>query len=776
MKYIYKVEGLDCANCTAKLEKELQKINNVNNLSLSFMNQKLSYETDDDTVYDSILKIIASVEPDVNVIGVNLSDECSCVIEPQETSVKDTKLGSKQLMFEGLTCANCANKIEIKLKKTNGLNNVSYNFMNKTLNYDSALDTNETVNLVQKIVDSIEDGVKVSSLNQEESKPKYDSEVIKIIVASIFYVLGLLFEDYELIAVVFFGVSYLLVGLEVLILAFKNILKGKVFDENFLMAIATLGAILIKDYAEGIAVMLFYQIGEYFQELAVNKSRKSITNLMDIKQDYANLYVNDAIEIVDPKTVKVDDIIVVKPGEIVPLDGIIIAGYSSLNTSALTGESLLQDVKVNDEVLSGVVNTNGVIKIKVTKSFKDGTVNRILDLVENASSRKTKTENFITVFARYYTPIVCALALIIAFVVPLFIEGRPFNEYIYRGLSFLVVSCPCALVISIPLGYFAGIGGLSKLGVLVKGSNYIEALSKIDTVLLDKTGTITEGKFKVSKICGSENLLEICAYGESFSNHPIAQSIVKKYDQSIDQSKIKELKEIQGQGLSCKINGMSTLIGNETLMMNNNIKYTSVNEIGTLVHVSYGNEYLGYILIQDMVKESSEKAISNLKEIGINKIVMLTGDNELVASVIAKEVGISDVKSNLLPDQKVEIAKSYIDQGKNKVAFVGDGVNDAPVLALADVGISMGTLGSDAAIEASDVVLMHDDLNSIVDAIRQSKKTQRLVYENIVLALGIKVVVLLLVSIGLANMWAAVFADVGVAMLAIINSIRALKV
>ena len=606
-------------------------------------------------------------------------------------------------------------------------------------------------------------------------------EVIKVVIALILFLISLIipFEN-AWINIGIYIISYLIVGLDVLIEAIKNIFKGEVFDENFLMTIATIGAFAIGEYPEAVAVMLFYQVGELFQSYAVDKSRKSIASLMDIRPDSANVKNNGEVLKVDPDEVKIGDIILVKPGEKVPLDGIIVDGNSMLDTSALTGESVPKEVKVGDKVLSGSINQNGLIEIKVTKSFGESTVSKILDLVENASSKKSKSENFISKFAKYYTPIVVVIAVLLAIIPPIIFKETKFIEWLYRALTFLVVSCPCALVISIPLGFFGGIGKASKLGVLVKGSNYLEALSKTEVVVFDKTGTLTEGVFEVQKVNSiditKEDLIRYAAYAESFSNHPIANSLKKAYGKDIDNKKISETHELSGLGVNAVVDGKEIFVGNEKLMQEENIEYIKCNEIGTILYVAINNQFKGTIIISDKIKADAKKAIEKLKKNNVKKIVMLTGDKKAVGESVAKELGLDEVYTELLPNNKVEKVEELMKSKskKGKLAFVGDGINDAPVLAISDIGIAMGGLGSDAAIEAADVVLMTDEPSKVVDAIKISKKTLKIVKQNIIFAIVVKILVLILSAIGLSNMWQAVFADVGVSVLAILNALRVL--
>lgn len=586
----------------------------------------------------------------------------------------------------------------------------------------------------------------------------------------------------EWLQIALFIISYIIVGGDVVKRAVKNIFKGQVFDENFLMSIATIGAFFIGEYPEGVAVMLFYQVGELFQSYAVGKSRKSIASLMDIRPDYANVKKGDELVKVDPDEVQIGDIIVIKAGEKIPLDGKVIEGSSMIDTSALTGESVPREVEVGSDILSGCININGVITAEVTKEFGESTVSKILDLVENASSKKSNSEQFITKFARYYTPVVVIIAVFLAIIPPLVIDGATFSDWIYRALAFLVVSCPCALVISIPLSFFGGIGGASKKGILVKGSNYLEALAETEIVVFDKTGTLTKGVFNVQEIhpegVSKEELLELTAYVESYSNHPISHSLKRAYSKEIDNGRISDVEEISGHGVIATVDGKKVMAGNIKLMKMMDIPYFKGELIGTVVHVAVNNKYIGYIVIADEVKEDSVQAIKELKEANIKQTVMLTGDNKSVGSKVAQELGLDKVYAELLPADKVEKLEELFSQKskKGKLAFVGDGINDAPVLARADIGIAMGGLGSDAAIEAADIVIMTDEPSKIATAMKISKKTLKIAHQNIVFAIGIKIIVLILSAFGITTMWAAIFADVGVTIIAVLNAFRALNV
>ena len=721
--------------------------------------------------------------------------------------------------LKGLDCANCANKIENKINNLPEIKEATVNFSLGILviELNDEISVNDIKEKVTRIVKSLEPDVEVEEYNpnikrgknvcsseccgghehnhdhkhednSSHSEHSHDhsegfkiKDNLRLIIGIAIFIIAAVIDKENISSLLLFVISYILVGGKVVANAVRNIFKGQVFDENFLMTIATIGAFIIGEYPEGVAVMIFYEIGEMFQSYAVNKSRKSISSLMDIRADYANLLIDGKEKRVSPEEVEINNLIIVKPGERIPLDGVIVEGKSSLDTSALTGESLPRNISEGEEILAGAINLTGVIKVKVTKEFGESTVARILELVQNASSKKAPTEKFITKFSRYYTPVVVFSALALAILPPLFIDGAVFSEWIYKALIFLVVSCPCALVVSIPLGLFAGIGGASKKGILVKGGNYLENLKDVDTVVFDKTGTLTKGVFKVVKIKGinieERELLKVAALGESFSNHPIAQSIIKEYNQEIDKNLVSNYEEISGNGIKVNIEGKEVLLGNDKLMRAFNIKYSIIDEIGTIVHIVINNEYKGYIIISDEIKEDSKNAISELKRIGVKKVVMLTGDSKKVADKVSKELGIDEVYSELLPTDKVEKVEELLSSkdSKSKLAFVGDGINDAPVLARADIGVAMGGIGSDAAIEAADVVLMRDEPSSLADAIKIGRRTNKILWQNILFALTIKIGVLILSILGLANMWEGVFADVGVTLLAVLNSMRALK-
>ncbi|WP_459482199.1 heavy metal translocating P-type ATPase [Clostridium saccharoperbutylacetonicum] len=782
------LEGLGCANCAAKIEEKVNELDGINSANVNFMTKTLTLEMKEangmEELINSVTNVVTNIESKVKV-----------------KEKINTKLLKKEILLEGLCCGNCAAKIERESQNIDGVKSAVVDFIATKLimEIDSPSKQSAIIDEVQGIVKRIEPDVKVVVLNKDNASKNLEeheedghhhhesegskSEMIRLAIGALIFGVATAMKFPNYIELVLYLISYLLVGGEVILGALRNIRRGQIFDENFLMSVATIGAFAIGEYPEGVAVMLFYQIGEMFQDMAVNRSRKSITALMDIRPDFANLKVNNDIKKVEPEEVKIGDIIVVKPGEKVPLDGKVIEGNSMVDTAALTGESVPREVGIGDSILSGVINKNGLLTIEVEKEFGDSTVAKILDLVQNASSKKAPTENFITKFARYYTPAVVFAALALAVIPPLAIEGATFSEWIYRALSFLVVSCPCALVVSIPLGFFGGIGGASKNGVLVKGGNYLEALNDVEMVVFDKTGTLTKGIFKVTEVnaendISKDELIACAAYAENYSNHPIAVSILKAYGKEIDKDKIKNYEEISGHGVKVVIEGKEILAGNYKLMNKENIDYNQVETIGTVVHVAIERKYAGYIIISDEVKEDSAKAMKALKALGIKKTVMLTGDNKAVGSKIAKELGVDEVHAELLPDQKVEKLellfkeKSY----KGKIVFVGDGINDAPVLARADIGIAMGGVGSDAAIEAADVVIMTDEPSKIATAIKIAKKTRSIVMQNIVFALGIKIIILALVAIGLGTMWEAVFGDVGVALLAVLNAMRAMKV
>lgn len=744
------LQGLDCANCANKIEKRVNDLEDVKEAVLNFTSLTLTIELNNEDKKEEVVtktkEIINILEPHVKVIN------------------KATKLQRPVNM-----CTDCGDD--------NQNNNDNHNSHRGNNHDEEGHDHHGHGDHNNK-----EEDHSGHHHGHDHSGPVSLKDNIALIIGIVLYGIAILSEEVNVVGPILFAISYLLIGGEVLLIAIKNIKRGEIFDENFLMAIATIGAFAIGEYSEAVAVMLFYQIGELFQSYAVNKSRRSITSLMDIKAEYANVLVNEKEVKVSPEEVNINDIIIIKPGERVPLDGIIISGESFVDTSALTGESVPRKLVENDEILAGGILSNGVLKVKVTKEFSESTVARILELVENASNKKAPTEKFITRFARYYTPVVVFSALALAIIPPIIIEGATFSEWIYRALVFLVVSCPCALVVSIPLALFAGIGGASKKGVLVKGGNYLEALKDAKTVVFDKTGTLTKGIFKVTEVnivdknINRDEFVRVTAIAESMSNHPIAKSIINEYGKEISSTDLENYEEISGHGIKAKINGKEVLAGNEKLMKKFKIEFENTDSIGTVVHVAIDSSYKGSIVISDEIKEESKLAIEGLKKIGIENIVMLTGDNKSSATKVAKVLGLDKVHYELLPEDKVNKLEEIMNSNKDgKVIFVGDGINDAPVLARADIGIAMGGIGSDAAIEAADVVLMKDDPKSIIDAVLGARKTNKILWQNIVFSLGVKFIVLILGAFGIANMWSAVFADVGVTVIAVINSTRCLK-
>lgn len=778
--------GLNCAHCAEIINDKVSKLEEIESCNLNFLNKKLTIEinknVNENLTIEKVIQIVNDTEPGLDIKVLKNENKNNKKVE---------------ITLGGLNCAHCSEEIGNKVSKLDNVLQSNLNFISKKLTFEVAKNVDEKVvtEEIIKIINATEPGLDIkvnfSDINKENKKEAVEevetsnkSDLIKLIIGSIMYIFGIFqtatgFES-KFVNVVFL-IVYLIVGSDVLLKALKNASKGRIFDENFLMSIATIGAVIIGEVPEAVGVMLFYKIGEYLQDIAVGKSRKSITSLMQIRPDSANLKVGSEIKVVSPEDVSIGDIIVIKPGEKIPLDGVVVDGFSMVDTSALTGESVLRELGVGEVALSGFINKNALLTIEVTKEFGESTVSKILDLVENASSKKSKTENFISKFAKYYTPFVLFSAMVIAFIPPLLVPNAEFLDWFYRGLVFLVVSCPCALVLSIPLSFFSGIGNSSKQGILIKGSNYLEALKNIDTVVFDKTGTLTKGVFKVTKVSpvgiSEKELIEYAAYAEANSNHPIAKSILSYYKEKIDLEKINDFEEIAAHGIKIKYKGLNILAGNDKLMKKENIFYLPTEDVGTIVYIAVNGIYKGYIVISDEVKEDSKEAIKNLKINGVKEVVMLTGDNEKVANKIASELGIDKVYSNLLPNEKVdrleEIFKNKSE--KEKVAFVGDGINDAPVLARADVGIAMGALGSDAAIEAADVVLMTDEPSKIAKSIEIARKTNKIVWQNIVFALSVKLVVLLLSAGGVATMWEAIFADVGVALIAVLNAMRVMK-
>ena len=780
---VYLLKGLDCPNCSAKIEKEVGELGGVASSTVNLMNQTLTVQAGTSvatSLLDTVTTIVHSHEPDV------------------EVSEKTEPAVTKVYLLKGLDCPNCSAKIEKEVGELDGVTSSTVNLMNQTLTVQAGTSVAASLlDTVTTIVHSHEPDVEVSEKQLEATAPVkkdekaavYNDEdkkrTIRLAVGAVVYAIGMALTVFAklptLAELAFLIVAYVILGWDVVWQAVKNITRGQVFDEHFLMSVSTIGAFAIGEYPEAVAVMLFYQVGEFFQSLAVKRSRKSISDLMDIRPDSATVKRNGVLQVVSPESVAVGEIIVVKPGEKIPLDGIVVDGESMLDTKALTGESVPRSIRKGDEALSGCINQSGLLTLKVTKSFGESTVSKIIDLVENASARKAPTENFITTFARYYTPVVVGMAAVLAIIPPLVLGGG-WSEWLRRGFVFLIVSCPCALVISIPLTFFGGIGAASKRGVLVKGSNYLEALNKVSVVVFDKTGTLTKGVFEVANIIPAagyqkEQVLEYAAQAESYSNHPIAKSILAAYGKSIDQKQFSGFEEISGHGISVMVQGKKVLAGNSKLMESEKIAYSACDAAGTKVYVAADGSYVGCILIADEVKPDSNRAIAELKKIGVEKTVMLTGDDERIGKSVADELGLDAYYAQLLPDQKVEKLEMLDKQKRqgSKLAFVGDGINDAPVLARADVGIAMGGLGSDAAIEAADVVLMTDEPSKLVEAIDVAKATKRIVMQNIVIALGIKSVFLVLGALGMAGMWEAVFGDVGVTIIAVLNAMRILK-
>ncbi|AIQ47343.1 cadmium transporter [Paenibacillus sp. FSL R7-0273] len=744
------LKGLDCANCALKIEDGVKKIDGISSCSVNYVNQSLTMEFDsarEAEIMDSARKKVKLLEPGIAFISQ---------IKPSAPKIAGHRG-----------------------KESNS----------ETGQHDHTDGSSHSHHTHQHEVGADHDHAHAHAHAEEDHGHSHDhgaggvrTMIIRLIAGSAIGAAAMLLTLNPTAELLLFLVSYLIVGGDIVLRALRNIIRGKVFDEHFLMSIATIGAFTIGEYPEGVAVMLFYQVGELFQSIAVNRSRKSISSLLDLRPDYANVKTGDEIKRVNPEEVRVGDRIIVRPGERVPLDGVVLEGSSAMDTSALTGESIPREVAAGDDVLSGFINKNGVLTIEVAKTFGDSTVAKILDLVENASSKKAETEKFITKFARYYTPVVVIVALLLAVLPPLLLAGETFSEWVYRALVFLVISCPCALVISIPLGFFGGIGAASKNGVLVKGSNYLEGLNDVKYVVFDKTGTLTKGSFKVNAIVSAgewskEDILQYAAYAEMHSTHPIAQSIREAYGVELDERRISDYNEISGHGIQVTFEGSSVLAGNAKLMQAEGISFQEPSEVGTIVHLAINKGYAGYIVIADEVKEDSAAAIRSLKQLGVKKVVMLTGDNKAVGEEIGRRLGVDEVHAELLPQHKVEELEKLdaSKSAKEKIIFVGDGINDTPVLARADIGVAMGGLGSDAAIEAADIVIMTDEPSKLSSAIQIAKRTRAIVWQNIVFALLVKGLFLLLGAFGIATMWEAVIADVGVSLVAVLNAMRVLK-
>lgn len=780
--YLFEVVGFDCADCAARVEHKLQELEGISNVSISFINNKLTYDCDHDLgkeMEEKVRAIIQKEEPEVVMIAKGHKHHHEEHHEHHEEKIIETK-NTRKYKIEGLDCANCAAKLEGQLSKIQGVSNVHVSYINSSLTYDcEEKDLERIEKEMVEITAKEEPEAKISSYQsiiKKEIKTKEEDHdkkmLMRLIIGAILFLVSLFLEGFA--QVIISLISYLILGYDVILKAFKGIGRGQVFDEHFLMTIATFAAIYLQDYKEAAGVMLFYQIGEYFQDLAVRRSRRSIGELMDIRPDFAVVKRNDTYHTVSPEEVEVDEIILVKPGERIPLDGIIISGSSSLDTASLTGESKLRDVDVNDEVSSGAINKSGVLEIKVTKPYGESTVARILDLVENQETKKSSQENFITKFSRVYTPTVVVAAIVVAIIVSLL--GLGLEEGIRRACTFLVISCPCALVISIPLSFFAGIGGLSSRGVLVKGANLIEPLANINHIVLDKTGTLTSGTFKVKEVLTDKDPKEVLNYAsiaEYYSNHPIAISIKEASTFEVDESKLHEINEIAGRGMEVTYENEVIYAGNYKLMKEKGIACKEENVPGTLVYVAKNKEYLGCILLGDELKEDAYKAIEQLHQEG-KKCVLISGDNQELTEQIANELKMDEYHGECFPEDKVHYVEELKKQGL--VGFVGDGVNDAPVITCADVGFAMGALGSDAAIEAADVVLMDDAPSKISLAISSAKRILKVANQNIYGAILIKVLVLILGAFGIANMWMAIFADTGVAMLCVLNSLRLLHI
>ena len=804
------LEGIDCANCAAKVERGVASIPGVTESNVNFMTETLRFEVadeQDNLILVNIQEKINKLEPDVTL--KNKADGQLININPAialESQSKEDEESHHEWLLEGIDCANCAAKIENGVAEIDGVINSNVNYMTQTLSFDLVAENDaKTLSSVKTKIKKLEPdiiplikatgqevgedrGLQSEKSGQKQNHKRPENWGINLTIGRLILAVSvLLLASFAPItpslSFGLFVVAYLVAGYDVIWRAVRNIFNGQVFDENFLMTIATLAAFYVQEYPEAVAVMLFYQVGEVFQDVAVNKSRRSIADLMDIRPDYANIKLADgSTRQVSPESIKVGDTILVRPGEKVPLDGKVVVGSSAMDTSALAGESMPRSVKEGDDVLSGFINKSGLLEVVVEKPFSESTVTKILELVENASSRKAPTEQFITKFARYYTPIVVILAVLLAVLLPLIVPEMTFNDGVYRAAIFLVISCPCALVVSIPVGFFGGIGASSRKGILVKGANFLEGLNDVKYVIMDKTGTLTKGKFEITDIEASEGfsdeeLLELAAYAETHSSHPIADSIKERYGKEIDERRIDKYNDISGHGVQAIVDGKETLAGNAKLMAKYSIPFKAVEEVGTIVYLAIDGAYAGYLLIADTIKDDAAEGIALMKEKGVEHIIMLTGDSKAVAEAVGNKLGIDEIHSELLPQDKVEKMEEImaLKNKKEKVAFVGDGINDTPVLARSDIGIAMGGLGSDAAIEAADIVIMDDRPSKIGTAMQVAKDTRQIVWQNILLALSIKGVFLILGAFGVASMWEAVFADVGVTVIAVLNAMRVLR-
>jgi len=765
VKKQFELSGV-CTGCADSIEKEINQLAGVQKASLDALSGALIVEANSEwppAFNSDIERVVRRIEPGATLTEINMTP------------------ASRTIYLNGLSCGECAAKIERAVSHYKGVRSASVNLLSQELIIE-AENPSELPGILRRassLAVKVEPGITVSYSKEEAAISSPETRLwywIAMGTGALLFAAALLVTVPFWLSLTFYIASYLLIGGEIVWAALKDIVKGRLFDENFLMSLATVCAFAIGEYPEAVAVMLFYQVGEMFQNAAVGRSRRSISALKRIRPDTANLVTPEGAVTVAPETVGVGERIWVRPGERVPLDGVVLDGVSSLDTSALTGESLPRDVEPGDNVLAGSINRSGLLTVEVKKEFGESTIARILELVQSAGSKKAPAERLITRFSRYYTPAVVGAAVLLAAIPPLFVQGAVFSDWLNRALVFLVVSCPCALVLSIPLGFFGGIGGASRQGILVKGSNYLEAMSHVETMVFDKTGTLTEGRFTVSHVEGGSDVLRYAAHAESHSTHPIAQSIRAAYHGQIDKAALTELKEIAGHGISARVNGVRVLAGNARLMARENINYTPANAAGTIVYIALDGQFAGYIVISDQVRSGSAEAVRALKRLGVKKIVMLTGDSRPAAENVADSLGIDEYYTDLLPHQKVEKLDELRGRmGKGKLSFVGDGINDAPVLAMADVGIAMGG-GTDAAIEAADIVLMKDKPEKLVSLMRIARKTGRIVWQNIIFALGVKAVILLLGAMGIATMWEAVFGDVGVAVLAILNSMRAMRV
>lgn len=765
MNKLYELKNLDCANCAAKIENKISKLEYIDNCNVDFLSKKLTIALKSNfpkNYEKEIIKIIKKIKDDISI----------------ETYISQYEL---EFNIRNLKCANCSIKIEKEIKELNYIIEANINMVNEKISIKSQIDNiDKILKDINQIKNKYEPSVIIDKNTYVKEKIHSQDELKKLYIGAGVFIIGLMLNKYNMVSAIFLLCSYFILIKDILIDTIKSFKHGLNINENTLISIATVSAIILGEIPEAIAVVLFYSIGEYFQEKAVGNSKKSIHSLLKLKPDYANILINDKINKISPSELKIGDIIIVRPGEKIPVDGIIIEGISNLDTVAITGESMPRTATINDNVFSGFINNDNILKIRVTEEYKNSTISKILDLVENANKNKAKSEKFITKFSRIYTPIVVLLAVLLSIIPPIILQDASFSTWIYRALTFLVISCPCALVLSIPLSFFNGIGGAAKQGILFKGSSYLEVLSEIDTAVFDKTGTLTEGIFKVNKVniernISKEEFIRYAAYAEFNSTHPIAQSIVKYFKEDINVSKISNYKETPGYGVEATIDDKRVVLGNKKFMTLNNIEFAESNDIGTIIYMAINNQYMGYILISDSIKKDVVDIVNKLKQIGIKEVVMLTGDRQNIAEKISNELKIDKTFANLLPTDKADIIKNLMSSGR-KTVFIGDGINDAPVIATSNIGVSMGGLGSDVAVETADIVFMTDEPSKLETAIKLSKKTMKIVKQNIIFAIGVKVLFLILASLGYTSMWIAVFADVGVSILAILNSMRANKI